>query len=357
MLRPLIQPQHRIRNILRRNRLHVFIHLRRPAVVALKAHVGKLSSAAQARLHIAHPHPRALQICPQIERKLADESLGRAVDIAARIRISARYRTDIDDVAVAPRRHLRQHQTGQVRQSEHIGFNHRFPIGKIGAVGRIQSQSQAAVVNQAVDFAKRRRQAFQRRRNRRPVGQIQFERIKRPAQFVAQALQFIHTPCRADHAEAGPYKSPAHRFAEARRCAGNQNRHFFLLSDGRQTVCRPVFRYDARFKNHTERGTHESPYRFCCSGRHCNTGGLRRTRRPCRRQRPDFRRTYRRLQAYDARIRRYGENGQRRRSIQPRQIQRTDGRFHPKCEKTVRPLPKRPAGQRRRAARRMGATR
>ena len=119
---------------------------------------------------------------------MAHEGFGRAVNIAAGIRIVAGNRTDIDDIAALSFDHLRQDLTGQEGQTDDIGLNHGLPVGEIGFVGAVQTQSQSRVVNEAVDFFEAFGQALQRGRNGRGVGHIHLQRVKAAAQFFRKGL-------------------------------------------------------------------------------------------------------------------------------------------------------------------------
>ena len=74
-------------------------------VVAVEADARELGAADQPRVHDRHADLRPPQIGAQVQRELADEGLGRAVDVGARIRPARRGRPQIDDVPVIARHH------------------------------------------------------------------------------------------------------------------------------------------------------------------------------------------------------------------------------------------------------------
>ena len=59
------------------------IDARRLGLVAAEADAGELGAADQAGLDIGHPHLGAMQVGAQVVAELADEGLGRAIDVAA----------------------------------------------------------------------------------------------------------------------------------------------------------------------------------------------------------------------------------------------------------------------------------
>ena len=146
---------------MRLDKLDILINLGRTLVVTFETDVGKLGIAAQARFDIGNADVFVCQFGAQVHAELAHKSLGRTIDITAGISITAGNRTQIDDVALFARDHLRQNLTGQKSQADDIGLNHGCPIAKIGFIGSIQTQSQTGVVDQAIDFGQMLGQAVQ----------------------------------------------------------------------------------------------------------------------------------------------------------------------------------------------------
>lgn len=157
------QPNHDVGDVLGGDAAHVFVDGRRALVVALEANVGELRAAAQPRLDVAHAHACSDQIVAQVARKLLHVGFGRAVNVAARIRVRARDRAHVDDVAALAPGHSGQNLAGKVSQAGHVGGDHLQPIVGIGLLGFFQAQGFARVIDQDVHF-------LQLIRNRIPSG-------------------------------------------------------------------------------------------------------------------------------------------------------------------------------------------
>lgn len=92
-------PEYRLGDVFRRQRIGAFVGFIDLAVIALEAHVGEFGAAHQARLDIGHADARAVQIGAQAQTELLDERLGGAVHVAAGIGPVGGGRTDVDHVA------------------------------------------------------------------------------------------------------------------------------------------------------------------------------------------------------------------------------------------------------------------
>ena len=141
--------------------MHFFIHFGGFVVIAFEAHIGKLRTAAQAWLHIGHAYRLAHQIGAQIQAELLHIGFGRAIHIAARIRICTCHRAQINHMATTARIHARQHLAGKIGQADDVGVYHGQPIGEIGFVSSFQTQGQACVVHQHIDVLPLGRQVLQ----------------------------------------------------------------------------------------------------------------------------------------------------------------------------------------------------
>ena len=152
---------------------------------------------------------------------MAHISLARTIYIAARIRISAGNRAQIDDIATFARHHLRQHLPGQISEPDNIGVDHGEPIGKISLRSRLKPKRQTGVVDQRINLCKRLGQALQSRIHRSLIAHIHLQRIKSIAQLSLQSFKLVGAPCRTDYMITGFNKAAAHRLAKARRCPGD----------------------------------------------------------------------------------------------------------------------------------------
>src|ERR1700683_1517308 len=150
------------RDVVGGQRLGPGVHAAGPLAVA-EAHVGELGAADQARFDAGHPDSGAVQVGAEVEAELVHEGLGRAVDVAARIRVGAGDRAEVDDAPAAAGDHLRQERAGQVDQPGAVGLDHLVPLVDIGVLGGRQAEGQAGVVDQDVD-----RRELLRQRGRKP---------------------------------------------------------------------------------------------------------------------------------------------------------------------------------------------
>jgi hypothetical protein len=125
---------------------------RGPLAVAAEAHLREFGAPGQARFDTGHPDSGAVQVGAQVQAELVHERLGRAVDVAARVRVGAGDRAEVDHVPAAARDHLRQERTGHVDQARAVGFDHLLPLVEVGLGGRLQSEGQPRVVDQDVDL-------------------------------------------------------------------------------------------------------------------------------------------------------------------------------------------------------------
>ena len=88
-------PERRLCDVLRAQWFHALVDFLRLRRIAVEAHQRKLR-LREARLKVGHAHARAVQVRAQVERELLDESLGRAVGVAARVGIVRRRGADVD---------------------------------------------------------------------------------------------------------------------------------------------------------------------------------------------------------------------------------------------------------------------
>ena len=152
-------------------------------IVALEAHIRKLSATAQARRDIAGADTSTNQVGTQIQSELIDKCLGRAIDIAARVSSGTGNRTNIDDHTILTLHEMRQQSARHADQAFVVGLNHDFPIIEIRLLCRCDSQSEASVIDQNIDvtpFGAQRFQQAPRSQGPAPTGAMAeaFARLK-----------------------------------------------------------------------------------------------------------------------------------------------------------------------------------
>ncbi|MNG02973.1 hypothetical protein D3C84_860270 [compost metagenome] len=88
-----------------------------------------------------------------------DERLARAIHVAARIRVVAGDRAQVDDPGPTTMGdQARQQQASAVEQPFHIGVDHGVPVIEVALGRRVNAQGQAGVVDQPAQFGEGWRQ-------------------------------------------------------------------------------------------------------------------------------------------------------------------------------------------------------
>ena len=221
MCRQFRDPQDRGRNILSAHRMRTAIEVVAGLLVAAGAHQREFG-LDHAGLNAGDAHPRPRQIAAQAKAELMDESLGAAIDIAARIRIGRRDRGDVDHRPLA-RDQPRQQLVRDRHQPCDIGVDHLAPLVQIRALRGRRAQREAGIVDQHIDAGKRRRQPGNRRIDLAFIAHIKRQRMHLVrAKFRHQARQPLGPPPRRHHPPARPHKGPRRSLANARSRPGDE---------------------------------------------------------------------------------------------------------------------------------------
>ena len=209
-------PEHRFGDVVGGQRSRVGIDLLRLFRVALEADQREVG-LAHARLDIGHPDTRSLKVGAQSQRELFDESLRRAIDVPAGIRVAARRRSDIDDVAASPLDHARQQRAGCEHQPLVVGVDHGFPVVRIGLLRRIGAQCQTGIVDQGFNGGEFRRQAAEGLIDRLAVADVQFDGVNLGLQFVPQGVELFGPASDQDQFRSQGREAAGEGAAEIRR--------------------------------------------------------------------------------------------------------------------------------------------
>src|ERR1700733_10341427 len=89
------RPLDRGRDVVGGQRLDTGVDGPGPLAVAAEAHLRELGAAGQPRLDARYPDSGAVQIGAQVQAELVHERLGRAVDVAAGVRVGAGDRAEV----------------------------------------------------------------------------------------------------------------------------------------------------------------------------------------------------------------------------------------------------------------------
>ncbi|CAM2153914.1 hypothetical protein PT2222_20338 [Paraburkholderia tropica] len=119
----------------------------------MKAGDREFGAAAQPRLDCRDAHVLARQIGSQVQAELMDERLRRAVHVAARIRVGAGNRPEVEDPAAIAFDHAGEGRVGAIHETLHVRIDHGFPVFQRRAIRWFNAERQAGIVDEYVDAA------------------------------------------------------------------------------------------------------------------------------------------------------------------------------------------------------------
>src|SRR5690606_8052463 len=182
------------------------------------------------RLDRGHANAGAVQVGAQVQRELAHEGLGPAVDVAAGVRIIARDRGDIDHRALAFDQ-ARQELVGDRNQRGHIGLDHRLPLVETALLRRRSAEREAGIVYQQVDVRERLRQRIERGVARRLGAHVEHSGVHLVrAEVRNQLLQPLRPAPRSNAAPAAGDEAAHAGLADPRSRSGDKRRPAHALS-------------------------------------------------------------------------------------------------------------------------------
>ncbi|MNM92068.1 hypothetical protein D3C81_1043880 [compost metagenome] len=236
MRRLVEDPEDSLGNVLRLDRLGAGVGGVILRLIASEAHQREFT-LAQAWLDVAHPHARATQVAAQAQRELADERLGAAIHVGARVRVVARDRTDVEDrrpTAVGDQPW--QQQAGGVHQALDVGVDHGFPVVQAAVLRGIDAQRQACVVDQATQLVETRRQVGEGVFHGLAVTHVEHQAVNLGLgrQLGAQGVQTLLAAAGENQLPASLGETPGSGFAETGSRASDENggRHAVFLAVG-----------------------------------------------------------------------------------------------------------------------------
>ena len=204
-----------------RDRVRALVELGGRDLVAAVAHEGEFGFG-HARFHARHAHTAAVQVAAQAERKLGDEGLGAAVNVAGGVGITPRDRVHVDDAAAAFDQR-RQQLVRERRQRGDVGVDHLSPLREV-AIRRLgRAECESGVVDQHVDAAEILRQGIQRYLHRVRVADIERRGAHIRTELIDKAVEAICTARAGDHAPAGLRETSRGGGAESGAGAGDED--------------------------------------------------------------------------------------------------------------------------------------
>ncbi len=236
MRRLVEDPEDGLGNILWLDRLRTRVGSIVLGLVTPEAHQRELA-LAQARLDVAHTHAGTAQVATQAQRELADEGLGAAIHVAARVRIVARHRPDVQDRrAAAMGDEPWQQQASGVHQALDVGVDHGFPVVQAAVLRSIHTQRQAGVVDQTANLFKAGRKVGNSLLHGLAVTHVQHQAMHfgLGRQFSAQGIQALFAAPSEYQLPAGFCKAAGGGLAETGSRASDEygGRHAVFLTVG-----------------------------------------------------------------------------------------------------------------------------
>ena len=229
-------PEDRFGDVLRLDRLGACIGGVVLGLIAAKTHQRELAFA-QARLKVGHTDTGADQVVAQVQRELANERLGAAINVTARIRVVARHRTQVDDArATAVSDQARKQRAGGVDQAFDVGVDHGVPVVQVALGRRVDAQGETCVVDQATDLRELGRQIFNSLLNGLTIAHVQCQGVHLGlfGQLGAQRLQTLFTATGQHQRPARLCKTACTGLAKPGSGTGNEHgrSHVVLLTEG-----------------------------------------------------------------------------------------------------------------------------
>ena len=224
MRRRIEHPENGVGDVLRLDRLGTGVGRVVTLLITGETHQRELAFA-QARLDIADPHARTLQVAAQVQGELFDERLARAIHMAARVRVVAGDGAEVDDAgATTVSDQAGQQQTSAVHQAFDVGVDHGVPIVEVALGRRVNAQGQAGVVDQPAQFGEGRRQVGNRLLHGLAITHVEHQAMDLGLlrQLGAQRIEALFTTAGQHQFPAGFGKTTGAGFTKTGGRAGNK---------------------------------------------------------------------------------------------------------------------------------------